>query len=306
MSDTALFILAPSDESQEVAKKIASFLKCHVVTSNNLFQDEKTTMSLRPEHAICLVSETACSLAKLGSVVLGAPVKLWGYYNKKELKFNIVQKMKKMLCNRRLIVYILMPVYNTDVQLSTWEEDPIGFFNLPNDTIILEHELDNTLSDCIKSSLNHYLQSETPPRPSCMLLCNQIRLVYLHNEVGRHETVFFDAHDTQAVNLDKLNCIIRQEFEARHVTIEGSNGCSLIVLPPRNFQDELRYGQHITIDPGSNASGKRKPVAMRAVAKSLEKDDNECVIADDVIDLTKRSNLKTFITPIAWAFDVFV
>ena len=269
---TVVVVLAPSSESRDAACRAAAVLGCKMIDPMRLLGDDHT--NLDAEHSVCLTSEVALAAARYGKVVVSGPISKWG---KKDL---LVPKLRKMLSTRRLFLVVMS------------EEPPL-----------LDHPF---LADAHVVGITDLPALKLPPiAPTNVLMCNQIRIIYRHDtQPAKHETVFYDAEAAQPISLTSLTAL-EETVVAELVCVEGAFGCSLILLPPRRFDGELRMGQHITLCPGRSAHGKsRAPATMRLVAKSLERGDSVCCISEgDALDLTLLTRESVSLSVIGWAVD---
>ena len=281
MSQHVILFLAPYAGSREAAH-IADKLECKVVDPSCLFDCSKTTQQLGSEHNFCLTSHVAWMLAQHGRAIVLGPIKQWGKYKKNGVP-PLLTKIQRMLCTRQVQFVVLEEggMTNDDI---TW---------LPK-TIMHPGPVDNFTLQSLPLSFS-----------TTVVACNQVRVIYFdEDDKARHETVLFDAFETHPVLFGNLPTLPKM-IDAERIDIWGPCGCSLILLPPRVFEDEMRKGQHLTLHPGKDKNGTpRLPATMRAVAKALERGDAVCSISEnDILDLSHVSRGPTRVRPLGWALD---
>ena len=295
----AIAIFVPMSESFGLAKEISNAMENKVLDPISLFDDAVLTASLGEERIFCTTSEAALALVHYGSAVILGPTKFWGERRGKHFNMSLFSKLSKMLVCRSLTCVFLLPGETTSVV-------PIEVAralsqDVPHDSIVITHNPTASAADVLQ-----YMDGLIG-KPTEVIGCNQVRVMYAFDGRVKHETVFFDAQTPHMMRIATVPPISNAPFMATRVEVENDEGFSFVALPPRNFDDILRTGQHITLNPGKNKSKKNRPPAtMRIAAKAVERNEKTCHFGeDDIVPLDKLKLTSIEIRPVTWAFEAF-
>lgn len=302
--EKSLVIFAPHPQSFPLADELAQMSGGSVIDPTCLFDDCTLTARLGAEHLFCVASEIALSLARRGSVVLRGPIKLWGVNRRKTgLNVDLFLKLRKMFSSRHIVYVILIP--GTTTMVASLDGLPSALrLCAPADAVVITHDEGASASDVAQ------LGACNGGVPCELFECNQIRIIHnLQSEMTtetKHETVFFDASTPHIVHLSTIPRLCTAPFDAIHAEIKGFDGFALVCLPPRDFDEQIRTGQHLTLRPGFKNGRPRAPALMRVAAKAIERGDEVCCFSeDDVVDLIGLHRRTVQVRPISWAFDAF-
>ena len=295
MSAPAVLVLSPFASSREFAILAAQKLNYPVVDPCSLYSNPSLTGILGAERVFCTTSEITLAVAHAGGAVVLDPVDNWCDQRSKDIVLTVsvlLRKVRRMLCNRQVRCAILSPL----------EDQRICEENLPTFCTLMRHG--NGMP-----ALEEFEKLINMPRgvPTNAVACNQVRVIHKVDDAQvRHETVLFDpvAQMVPLAWLDDSKFSV--DGDATMLTIAGSNGCSLVLLPPRKWGEDERMGQHITLHPGKCGTRSRPPAKMRSVAKTAERGDATCCLGSgDVIDLRNGTRERVAVCPVAWAVDAF-
>lgn len=295
----AIAIFVPTSDSFVLAKDISDAMKNKILDPSSLFDDATLTSSLGEERIFCTTSEAALALSQYGSAVILGPTKFWGEKRGKHFNMSLFAKLSKMLVCRSMTCVFLLPGDTTTVV--PIEVARALFENVPHDSIVITHNPTASATDVLQH-MDGWIGN-----PTEVIGCNQVRVMYALDGRVKHETVFFDAQTPHMMRIATLPPISNAPFMATRVEVEDDNGFSFVALPPREFDDILRTGQHITLNPGKNKSKKsRPPATMRIAAKAVENKEEFCHFGeDDIVPLDKLKLTPIEICPVTWAFEAF-
>lgn len=292
MSERVSLVLAPFGRSRELADRIAHDAGIPVVDPSHLYNDRELTKILGAELPFCVASEAALAVARNGRAIVVGPFESWGGRCTSPIDAArcIVGKLRKMLCARVLQTFVLIPE----------DESCLGRAGpLPASIAPVVHPLD---------PFDGFTLDVPVGLPTNVLACNQVRVIHVVDEERvKHETVLYDA-TPQVVPLSWIDARLdTSTLEVTRVSFEGPNGCSLILLPPRTWgEDDVRRGQHLTLNPGKCGSRPRPPALMRSIAKAVENGVEVCRLADDdVFDVRTAQRFPSVTRPVAWALEAF-
>ena len=292
-------IFAPMSDSFALAKDVSDAMKNKVLDPSVLFDDATLTSLLGEERIFCTTSEAALALSQNGSAVILGPPDFWGEKRGKHFNMSLFAKLSKMLVCRSLVCVFLLPGDTTSSAPIAVAQALLD--DVPNNSIVITHDPTANATDVLR-----HMDGLTG-EPTEVIGCNQIRVMYAFDGRVKHETVLFDAQTPYMMHIPNIPPISSAPFIATRVEVEDEFGFSFVALPPREFDNILRTGQHITLKSGKNKSKKgRPPATMRIAAKAVETKKESCQFGeDDIVPLDKLKMTSTEVCPIAWAFEAF-